>query len=106
MQVWPVAANTPAMTPLAAASRSASGNTTCADLPPSSRVTRVRFSAAALAMSLPTMVEPVKAILLMPGWADRDWPTSGPQPVTTLITPGGNPASAASSANASVLTGV
>ena len=44
MQVCPVAANTPATTPLAAASRSASANTTCADLPPSSSVTPVMFS--------------------------------------------------------------
>ena len=97
MQVCPVAAKTPAMTPLAAASRSASGNTTWADLPPSSRVTRVRLSAAALAISLPTCVEPVKAILSMPGWAASALPTSGPQPVTTLTTPGGKPASATSS---------
>ena len=41
MQVWPVAANTPATTPLAAAARSASANTTCGDLPPSSSVTLV-----------------------------------------------------------------
>jgi len=106
MQVCPVAAKTPATTPLAAASRSASGNTTWADLPPSSRVTRVRLSAAARAMSLPTCVEPVNAILSMPGWAASDLPTSGPQPVTTLTTPGGKPASPTSSANASVLTGV
>ena len=48
MHVWPVAAKTPAMTPLAAASRSASGKTTWADLPPSSSVTRARWLVGAL----------------------------------------------------------
>ena len=48
MQVCPVAANTPATRPFAAASRSASGNTICGDLPPSSSVTLLMFSAAAL----------------------------------------------------------
>ena len=105
MQVWPVAAKTPAITPLAA-SRSASGKTTWADLPPSSRVTRVRLSAAAWAISLPTWVEPVKAILSTPLWLVSALPTVGPQPVRTLTTPGGKPASPASSASTRALTGV
>src|SRR6516225_7733420 len=83
MQVCPVAANTPATRPLAAARRSASGNTTWGDLPPSSRVTLLRFSAAACATARPVAVEPVMA----------------------LITPGGNPAWANSSANRRVDTG-
>ena len=47
MQVCPVAAKTPARTPLQAASRSASSNTTWADLPPSSSSTPVMLAAAA-----------------------------------------------------------
>ena len=67
MQVCPVAANTPASTPLQAASRSASSKTTCADLPPSSSRTPVMLPAAALATSAPTAVEPVNATLSTPG---------------------------------------
>src|ERR1700761_9802865 len=105
-QVWPVAANTPAITPLAAASRSASANTTCADLPPSSRENRVMFSIAALPTRMPVAVDPVNAILSTSGCEANAAPVSGPQPVTTLITPGGNPASANSFASASVDVGV
>ncbi len=44
---------------------------TFGDLPPSSSETRLRSLAAALTISLPTSVEPVKAILLTPGWPAR-----------------------------------
>jgi hypothetical protein len=70
MHVWPVAAKTPAMIPLAAAGRSASSKTICGDLPPSSRVTRLTLSAAACATARPVAVEPVNADLvhaLVPG---------------------------------------
>ena len=53
MQVWPVAAKTPAMMPLAAAGRSASSKTICGDLPPSSSVTLFTLSAAACITALP-----------------------------------------------------
>ena len=106
MQVWPVAANTPATTPLQAASRSASANTTCADLPPSSSTVPVMLAAAALATSAPTRVEPVNAILSTPGCAARALPTAGPKPVTTLNTPAGPPASSSRAASSSVETGV
>ena len=100
MQVCPVAANTPATTPLLAASRSASGKTRWADLPPSSSSTEVMLAAAALATSLPTRVDPVNAILSTSGCAASALPTSGPNPLTTLNTPGGNPASSSSPASA------
>ena len=67
MHVWPVAANTPAMRPLAAASRSASGNTICGLLPPSSSVTLLTLPAAAAATLMPVAVDPVKATLSTPG---------------------------------------
>ena len=67
MQVWPVAAKMPAMTPLAAASRSASANTMFGDLPPSSRLTRARWLAAPCITRAPVAVEPVNAILSTPG---------------------------------------
>lgn len=105
MQVWPVAANTPATRPLAAARRSASGKTICADLPPSSSLSRLRFSAAACATARPVAVEPVKATLSTPGCPASAAPVSRDSPVTTLTTPGGNPACPNSSANTSVETG-
>ncbi len=105
MHVWPVAANTPATTPLAAASRSASSNTICGDLPPSSSVTLFRFSAAAWATARPVAVEPVNATLSTPECPARAAPSSREAPVTTLTTPGGNPASPASPASASVAAG-
>ena len=90
MHVWPVAANTPAMTPLAAASRSASANTTCADLPPSSSVTRARWLVAPSATSMPVLVEPVNATLSTPGWRTSARPTSGPLPVIDVEHAGGD----------------
>ncbi len=106
MHVCPVAANTPAITPLAAASRSASGKTTWADLPPSSSVTRARWQVAPSATSMPVLVEPVKATLSTPGWRTSARPTAGPLPVMTLKTPSGMPASATSFASSSAVTGV
>jgi hypothetical protein len=105
MQVCPVAANTPAIRPFAAACRSASANTTCGDFPPSSRVTLFRFSAAACATARPVAVEPVNATLSTPGCDARCAPVSRDSPVTTLTTPGGKPACSISSANPSVDAG-
>jgi len=105
MHVCPVAANTPATTPLAAAARSASGKTTCGDLPPSSRVTGFRFSAAACATARPVAVDPVNATLSTPGWPASAAPPSRDWPGITLTTPGGKPASAIRSANPSVEAG-
>ena len=71
MHVCPVAAKMPATTPLAAASRSASANTMCGDLPPSSKDTRARCAAAPLITAVPVAVEPVKATLSTPGMRDQ-----------------------------------
>ena len=75
------------------------------DLPPSSSTVGVRLSAAARATCLAVAPPPVKVILSMSGWAVTAAPTSAP-PVTTLMTPGGNPASAVRSASRSAVTGV
>ena len=83
---------------VAARSTSASPNTRWADLPPSSSVTGATRLAAAPAIRRPTSVEPTKLRWSMPGWAASAAPASGPSPVTTLITPAGKPASAASRA--------
>ena len=105
MQVWPVAAKTPATRPFAAALRSASAKTTCGDLPPSSRVTLLRFSAAACATARPVAVDPVNATLSTPLCAASAAPVSRDRPVTTFTTPGGKPAGSISSANPSVEAG-
>jgi hypothetical protein len=105
MQVWPVAAKMPAITPFAAASRSASPNTMLADLPPSSRLTGARCPAAERATWMPVAVAPVNATLSTPGWLASGSPASAPKPVITLNTPGGKPAASTSRANSSVETG-
>ena len=84
--------------PAMAASRSASEKTMLGLLPPNSRLTFFRFPVAALAISRPTSVEPVKAILSTPSWAASAAPAVSPKPVTTLTTPSGRPASAMISA--------
>ena len=96
MQVCPVAAKMPDTTPLTALSRSASGNTSCADLPPSSSVVRLKVWAALRNTWRPEFSPPVKAILSTPLWLVSGSPTSAPNPVTTLSTPGGKPASSTS----------
>ncbi len=60
-----------------------------ADLPPSSKVTGIRLSAAAFMITLPVAVEPVKAILAMRFEEASAWPASRPYPLTMFSTPGG-----------------
>jgi len=93
MQVCPVAAKMPETAPLTAASKSASAKTTLGDLPPSSRLTCLKSRAAAWLMWRPVASEPVKVIFRTRGCSTRAAPTSWPNPVTTLTTPGGSPAS-------------
>ncbi len=62
----------------AIASPGASSKTMLGDLPPSSRVTFFRFPAAACTISLPTSVDPVKAILSTSGWAASAAPAVSP----------------------------
>jgi hypothetical protein len=80
-----------------AVSRSASANSTFGDFPPSSSVTGTWLSAAARLTSVPTSGDPVNARWSMPGWAASAAPASSPSPGTTFSTPGGRPASRASS---------
>ncbi|MNS68839.1 hypothetical protein D3C72_1021310 [compost metagenome] len=89
-----------------AASRSASAKITLGDLPPSSSVTRLKLAAAPCMMPRPTPGEPVKVTLSTPGCATSALPTTLPLPVTILNTPGGTPASSASSATRSAESGV
>lgn len=67
MQGWACGREDSATTPPTTASRSASSKTSCADLPPSSRVTGRSARPAFSATVAPTAVEPVNAT----------WATSG-----------------------------
>ena len=60
------------------------------DLPPSSRVTGTRLSAAAFMMIEPVVVSPVKAIFEIRSEPDRAAPASSPKPLTMLSTPFGS----------------
>ena len=92
-QVWP-AFWMPALTRNGSArSRSASANTSCGDLPPSSSVTGTTFLAAARWISWPTATEPVNEMWWTPGCAVSAAPASSPRPGTTLSAPAGRPAS-------------
>jgi hypothetical protein len=74
-------------------------------LPPSSRVTRLTLAAAAWATLMPVAVDPVNATLSTPLCAASDSPVDRSQPVTTLSTPAGRPASCSTCANATVEAG-
>ena len=83
----------------AAASRSASANTSSGPLPPSSPVKGTMFSAAARPMWRAVSGEPVNETRRTPGCETRAAPASSPMPCTTLKTPGGKPASTVRSAS-------
>src|SRR3989442_1611460 len=91
-------------TPSTTLSRSASSNTMNGLLPPSSRESFLPEPAVALRMTRPTSAEPVNAILSTSGWSTSSAPVR-PSPAITFSTPGGSPASATSSANASAVSG-
>ena len=56
-------------------------------------------------MACPTGVEPVKLTMSTCGDATSAWPASGREPVTTLTTPAGNPASWSTSPNTVTASG-
>ena len=74
------------------------------DLPPNSRASGVRWAAAVAIRARAVAEPPVKLILSTPGWPANAWPVAAP-PTTTLSTPGGRPASAASSAKRTIPNG-
>ncbi|MNO31523.1 hypothetical protein D3C76_214980 [compost metagenome] len=78
---------------------------TFGDLPPSSTVDGMMFSAAHFMMCEPTGVEPVKAILAMRLLVARASPASRPRPWTMFSTPAGS-RSAISSAKMVIDSGV
>ena len=102
---WPLLVMQPATPPATALSRSASSRITFGDFPPSSCVTRLTLSDAALATRTPARVEPVNDTMSTPGCAAIACPTVGPSPFTRLNTPAGTPASWKTSARISALSG-
>ena len=89
-----------------AASRSASSNTTLADLPPSSSETRVMLVAAVCITVVPTSVEPVNETFATRGSRTSAIAVVAPGPGSTLSVPSGSPASMRRSAIASADSGV
>ena len=104
-QAWPLFISEANLRPSMVAARSASSRMMAADLPPSSRLTRLSCSPQIEAMVRPAAVEPVKAILSTPWWRTRCSPTSRPAGIT-LTTPFGMPASSSSSAMSMASSGV
>src|SRR5690348_12567574 len=96
----------PVVAPRSAWSRSASANTMFGDLPPSSSVTFFTDSAAVRMMWRPTSVEPVNVTLSTAGCFTIASPAIAPLPGRTFSTPGGSPASSASSPMRTALSGV
>ena len=87
-QPWPAWKQT-AMPDGTEAAKSASSSTIVADLPPSSRKTRLSVGAPFSMMRLPTAVEPVNEIRSTLGDSVSSSPTRWSDDVTTLRTPGG-----------------
>ena len=105
-QTSPWLMKTPNSAPSTAASKSASAKNMLGDLPPSSRLTFLRVSAAPRMMSLPTSTLPVNASLSTCGWPTKGAPAVSPKPVTTFTTPFGSPTSPKKRASSSRVRGV
>src|SRR5689334_22872977 len=80
--------------------------TRIAFLPPISRCRRLNVGATATEIDRPTSVEPVYETTFTSGCDTSGSPTSPPDPVTTLKTPAGSPASSNTLARASTAAGV
>ena len=94
------------MAPSTASSTSASSNTINGAWPPNSIDTFLTVVAHCANNILPTSVEPVKDIFLTMGLVVNSPPISFAEPVITLITPLGIPASSARAAKAKADKGV
>ena len=92
MQIWPWCRNEPQAPADAAAGTSASSSTISAELPPSSRCTRLRCWPASAPTCRPTAVEPVNEMIRTTGSVISASPASGP-PGSTCSSPAGRPAS-------------
>src|SRR3954468_18981160 len=104
VQIWPEWNDQVEPMPATTDAMSASSKTMPAPLPPSSSSSRFMPRPAVSAMRCPTGVLPVNDTMSMSD-STSAWPASAPDPVTTLNTPGGKPASSTASANASTASG-
>ncbi len=94
-QPWPAWVQTVKAAVAQAPRRSASSRMTKADLPPSSKKTFLRDSAAEVMTDRPVAVEPVKLIWSTRGSPDSRAPTVCSEDGTMLTTPGGMSVSSA-----------
>src|SRR5690606_27837003 len=85
-------------------SRSASSNTMAADFPPSSSTVGLICAPHTSPIREPMVVDPVKLTMSTSGWLTRCSDASGPA-ATRLISPGGKPTSATTSAIAKTANG-
>src|SRR3984893_9396651 len=91
----------------AAVEKSASSRTMAADLPPSSRNTRLSVSLAAAMIRRPVAGDPVNGTTSTSGLVRNNAPTSGSDELSTFTTPGGMSVwLAINSPSASVTSGV
>src|SRR5580704_13113293 len=104
--VWPALRYFEAISPLTAASISASSKTMNGALPPNSNDNFLTVPAHCSISNLPTSVEPVKVNLRTIGFEVISPPISFEPPVTQEKTPFGTPARSASSHNANAENGV
>src|SRR5450631_2624508 len=106
VQRWPVVPKPPQSPPSIASSRLASSSTIMGFLPPSSKEQCLKLWAAVVPTIRPTSLDPVNEMALTSGCSLIGPPTSGPNPVTTLITPLGTPASVSTLTRLKVESGV
>src|SRR6185437_15398810 len=106
VQRWPVVPNPPQIPPSMARSRLASSRTIIGFFPPSSSEQCLKFCAAAAPTMRPTSEEPVKDTASTKAFSTIGAPASGPNPVTMLMTPFGNPASTSARTKLKVESGV
>ena len=105
-QISPWFPKMPPALPSIAASNGESEKMMFGDFPPSSSVTRFNVSAELFITSFPTSSDPVKPILSTFGLATRGAPAVSPNPVTTLKTPAGSPASSRIAGSSNAVSGV
>ena len=106
IQIWPLLLKILTREPSTARSISASSKTMLADLPPSSKWTGVRFAAAAAITCLAVLPPPVNPMRSISGEPASAAPVTAPLPFTTLIVPGGRPASSINATNFKMESGV
>ena len=106
MQRCPVEKYAPCTATFTAVGRSASSSTTSGFLLPISSWNLAIREIAFCAIARPVSIEPVKLNAATSGWLTRVSPTTEPEPITRLNTPGGTPASARMSASAHAQPGV